>query len=113
MKDNVSIKIPEHSTNVLVDLSNQHNTIFPDPQYYALKRDRQLLTTPDDVNITLNSCSVLFQNLSRANSGNYSMIIRNYELDSSKEVGNSTSTFKVDVLCEFCQLKFLFGGNVT
>ena len=101
MKDNVSVKVQEHSTNVLVDLSDQHNNVFPDPQYYALKRDRQLLTTPDDVNITLSSYSVLFQNLSRASSGNYSMIIRNYELGSSKEVGIFTSTFKVDVLCEF------------
>ncbi len=98
MKDKISIKIQEHSTNVLIDLSDQRSAIFPNPQYYALKKDRQLLTTPDDVrfNITLNSYSILFQNISRVHSGNYSMTVQNYELNSSKEVG----TFEVDILCK-------------
>ena len=106
LKTNISINIPENSTNVLIDLSDQHNIVFPNPQYYALKKDRHLLATPDDINITLSSYSVLFQNLSRASSGNYSMTIQNYELDLSKEVGTFTSTFKVNVLCEFCYLKY-------
>ena len=109
MKCNVSIKILEHSTNVSINLNDQRNTVFPNPQYYALKKDRHLLATPDDINITLNSYSVLFQNLSRANSGNYSMTIQNYELGSSKEVGTFTSTFEVDVLCEFCQFNIIRG----
>ena len=106
MKDHVSIKVQEHSTNVFVNLIDHNSSsIFPSPQYYALKKDRQQLTTPDDINITLSSYSIVFRNVSRANSGNYSMTIRNYELDSSKEVGTFTSMFEVDVLCEFCSLK--------
>ena len=97
---------------MFVNLSDHNsNTIFPNPQYYALKKGKQLLTTPDDINITLSSYSVMFQNISRANSGNYSMTIRNYELDSSKEVGTFTSMFEVDVLCEFCLLNFKIKGH--
>ena len=107
MKDDISIKIPEHSTNVLIDLSDKDSTVFPEPQYYALKKDRHFLTNHDDINITLNSYSVLFQNLSRSHSGNYSMTIRNYELGLFKEVGTFTSTFEIDVLCEFCQMSMI------
>lgn len=104
MKDGVLVKVQEHISNVSVDLSQDH-IVFPEPQYLALKKDTHLLTTHEDIEITLSSYTVLFQNISRSHSGNYSMTVSNYELNGIMKVGTFTSNFIINILCEFDKIR--------
>ena len=100
LKDGQTLKIREHSENILIDLSDNGHVPFPEPQYFALTREGRHSIAQKDGNITLTSSSVLFPNLMKSHSGSYSLSVTNFMLDSSEEVGTFTSTFQVDVLCK-------------
>lgn len=103
LEDKLLIKIPEYTTNISIDLGHKDYIPFPEPLYFALKKEAHFLSNHGgNTIIKLNSSMVHFQNISRSHSGNYSMIVTNYALPFFKmEVGTFTSNFEVDVLCKF------------
>ena len=117
MRDSLSLKIREGTVNVPIDFSDNNHTPFPEPQYFALSRHKQPWFAQDDDNITISSSALSFHNLSRSHSGNYTITVTNFMLKASEQVGTSTSTLEVDVLCKFVRASrvsyrnFRWGGE--
>ena len=108
LKTDVVIKVLEYTSTVSVDLNLSDHVPFPEPSYFVLKREEPLLSTHKESNVKISSSTVYFQNISRSNSGNYSMTVTNFAhvIDAeSKEFGSFTSRFKVDVICELYEKK--------
>ena len=86
----------ENSGRIPINIS-EDLAAFPAPNFQWSK-DGQLLNWPRSA-LTYNS--VIFDNIQRADAGNYTVMATNYVLDSTTEkVRNDTGSFYLDVLCK-------------
>ena len=97
------LKVRESSRRIPVNIS-EGLAAFPEPTF-QWNKDGQPLSGSRPV-LTYNS--VTFDNVTRSDSGNYTVAVTNYVLNSTTEqVGNNTGSFSLDVLCKL-QLVAMF-----
>ena len=96
LQDDVLLKVEESSGRIPVDLS-EGLAAFPEPMF-QWSRNRQLLNGPRPA---LMYNSITFDDIQRADGGNYTVMATNFVLNSTTEkVGNDTGSFYLDVLCK-------------
>ena len=98
LQDNVLLKVGESSGRIPVDLS-EGLASFPEP-VFQWSRNGQVLNGPRPA---LMYNSVTFDNVQRADGGNYTVVATNFVINSTTEqdlVGNDTGSFYLDVLCK-------------
>ena len=91
------MKLAENSqNNITVDL-RQEPAAFPEPTLFNWTVDGQPLT-----GLPLTYSNVTFGTVRRADAGNYTVSATNFILGSpgTKQVGNDTGSFYLDVICK-------------
>lgn len=99
LRDNLKMNIIEGTTNVSIDISDSYPA-FPFPMIFQWQRN--------GINIASNTSTVTygypvvnFANVSRSDTGNYSLTATNFLLDGSDEqLGNDSGSFNLNVLCK-------------
>ena len=95
LQDNFLLRIQENGRNVPVDL-REDPPPFPEPSSFSWRKDGQSLIGP-----ALTYSSVTFTTIEREDSGNYTVVARNFVVDApSQQVGSDTGSFYLDVICE-------------
>lgn len=80
---------------------------FPFPTDFQWRKDGMLISNSSTV--LLGFPSVTFLNVSRADSGDYSLDAINYHLDNpSEEIGRGTGGFHLNVLCKCIYIRTQF-----
>ena len=99
MVDNLQINIIEGTLNAKVDLS-ESPPAFPFPRIFQWQKNGAFVDANTSM-VTFGYPSVVFENVSRSDSGNYSLMATNYLLDNPDEMlGNDSGSFFLDVLCK-------------
>ena len=94
--ENVLLKVRESIGRIPVNIS-EGLAAFPEPTFQWSK-DGQPLSGSRPF---LTYDSVTFDNVTRSDAGNYTVIVTNYVLNSTTEqVGSDTGSFSLDVLCK-------------
>ena len=98
LHENLLLRIEDGSRNVPIDL-RRDPVAFPEPSYFTWNKDGQPLT-----GLVLTYSSVTFATVWRTDAGNYTVSATNFVLgDSTKQVGNDTGSFFLDVICRLCE----------
>lgn len=96
LMDQFFIKVEENQESITIDLF-QEPAAFPQPSSFMWFKDGLPLTGFDQT-----YSNVTFDAIKRTDTGNYTVLARNFALgDSLEQVGNDTGSFYLDVLCKF------------
>ena len=94
--NNSTLKVLENSRNFLINIS-QNPIAFPvETVSFTWTRDGQTLSSGPGLSLTYSS--MIFSNVARQDSGNYSVFASN--VIEGREVGNDTGSFNLDVICK-------------
>lgn len=94
-------------TTASVDILSSDPEAFPFPTDFQWRKDGMLISNSSTV--LLGFPSVTFLNVSRPDSGDYSLDAINYHLDNpSEEIGRGTGGFHLNVLCKCIYIRTQF-----